>query len=381
MSNATRRRGRRQRDAWGAITEVEKGRRYRIRYWGKDPSGEYRRRSETVRGTRADAERRRAELMLDHSEDAPCPTVGQAWERWVLPALERRVELLTLAPRTLAQYRSAYNAHIAPTWAGVPLDSVRPLRVQQWLDTLGASQAAQAMKVMNAVMDAAVRYEYVVHNPMRERYVMPSKSTVRSRDAGIWTLGELLSIDATGQWWEPAFLLSAFGGLRVGESLGVRASDVELRKVDGVSVAFVSVARQVARDGSVSDALKTPQSRRTAYVVGRAAVRLSNLASAVPADWYLTNDGMGAPQPQVRLSRTWSGAGMAHPFRNLRNSWQTWMRWEVGVEPWAIEQAMGHVGHGVTGQYYDRPTSDVVARVFAAAYNANQWDDLGRNDS
>ena len=364
---------RKKRSAWGSLTQVDSS-TWRIRYWSSGPDG-YKRRSETVRGSRLDAERRRAELMLDHSEDAPCPTVGQAWERWVLPELERRVEASTLAQRTLRQYRSAYGAHVAPTWADVPLDSVRPLRVQQWLDTLGASQAKHSVNVMNAVMDAAVRYERVDHNPMRERYVMPSRATVKSHDAGIWTLGELLSVDAAGKWWEAAFLLCAFGGLRVGESLGVRASDVELREVDGAPVAFVSVTRQVGQDGAVSDVLKTPQSRRTAYVLGRAAQRLAELADSMPPDWHLANDGAGAPQPQPRLTRAWREAGMAHPFRNLRNSWQTWMRWEVGVEPWAIEQAMGHAGRGVTGKYYDRPTADVVAKVFAAAYNARRWDD------
>ena len=64
-----------RRSAWASITEVERGERYRIRYWAKGTDGQYRRRSCTVRGTRKDAERVRSELMLEHSEDAPCPTV------------------------------------------------------------------------------------------------------------------------------------------------------------------------------------------------------------------------------------------------------------------------------------------------------------------
>ena len=97
MANRTRRK---RRSAWASVTELEKGQRYRIRYWAKGSDGQYRRRSETVRGTAMDAERRRAELMLDHSEDAPCPTVGQAWERWALPDMERRVEGGDISVRT-----------------------------------------------------------------------------------------------------------------------------------------------------------------------------------------------------------------------------------------------------------------------------------------
>lgn len=363
-----------KRAAWASIAQVD-AERWRIRYWGKDASGQYRRMSRTVRGTRLDAERVRSELMLEHSDDAPCPTVAQAWERWVLPAYERRVEQGTLKPNSLKRYRSAYGRHVAPTFADVPLDSVRPLRVQQWLDTLGANQADGAAKMLSAVMDAAVRYECVNHNPMRERYVMPSKSTVRQRDAGIWTLAELrgMSAAAAGEWWEPAFLLSAFGGLRVGESLGIRASDVGLRDVGGVPVAYVRVERQVDRDGALLDSAKTEQSERTAYAVGRAALRVAGIAETMPPDWYLTHDGMGNPQPQHRLGRAWARFG-EHPFRNLRNSYETWMRWEVGVEPWAIETALGHKVGGVTGRYYDRPTADVIAAVLADAYRSRPWD-------
>lgn len=364
-----------RRAAWASITQIDES-RYRIRFWGKDSNGTYRRMSRTVRGTRLDAERVRSELMLEHSEDAPCPTVAQAWERWVLPSYERRVEQGTLRESSLNLYVGAWGRHVSPTWSAVQLDAVRPLRVQQWLDTLGASAAATSVKVMNAIMDAAVRYECIDHNPMRERYVMPSKATVKAQDAGIWTLAELraMSTAMQGQWYEPAMLLSAFGGLRVGEALGVRASDVELRMVDAVPVAFVRVERQVNRDGAVVESLKTEQSRRTAYLVGKAALRLSEIARAMDGTWYLTHDGIGGAQSQNRLYHTWRDAGTEHPFRNLRNSWQTWMRWEAGIAPWAIETAMGHKFGGVTGQYYDRPTADVIAAVFADAYRAKPWD-------
>lgn len=343
---------------------------WRLRFWSSGPDG-YKRRSCTVRGTRLDAEKRRAELMLEHCEDAPCPTVADAWERWALPEMERRVESGDLASRSLDQYMSAWRRHVEPRWGMVACDAVRPLHVQQWIDGLGRSQATMASVVLSRVLDYAVRYEVAPRNPMREKYVMPSKSTVERRDGGTWTLPELLSLSDSlrGEWYEPAFLLSAFGGLRVGESLGVMASDVELRKVDGVPVALVSVERQVTTTWRVSDRLKTPQSRRTAVLVGPPALRLAEL-SKLPDGWFLSHDGMGGFQPQARLASSWSGA---HPFRNLRNSWETWCRWTLRVPPWAIETAMGHKLPGVTGQHYDRPVPDMLADVFAEAYRARPF--------
>ena len=45
------RKRRQTRAAWASIAQVDEG-RYRIRYWGKDAGGTYRRMSRTVRGSR-----------------------------------------------------------------------------------------------------------------------------------------------------------------------------------------------------------------------------------------------------------------------------------------------------------------------------------------
>ena len=49
--------------------------------------------------------------------------------------------------------------------------------------------------------------------------------------------------------------------------------------------------------------------------------------------------------------------------RAARRSWETYMRWDMGVEQSRIEQMMGHTLGGVTGAHYDKPT----ARLFADA--------------
>ena len=365
---------RKRRSAWASMAEVKPG-IWRIRYWAAGPDG-YKRRSKTVRGTRLDAERVRSELMLDHSEDAPCPTVRQAWERWVLPTYRRRLEDGDLSQATLYRYEKVYAANVAPTWASVPLDSVRPLAVQQWISSMPLTTAKIAVVVLSAVMDAAVRYECVDHNPMREKYLMPSPSTVRRRNDGVWSLDELGALwgRVCGEWWEPAFLLSAFGSCRVGESLGVTAADVEARELDGVPLALVRIERQVPPVGPPVDRLKTAQSRRTVVLAGKAATRIVALASALPPDWYLTNDGAGRWSGQSRLNDAWLALGLGRPFKNLRNSWQTWMRWEAKVPPYFIEPMMGHKGADVTGRHYDKPTADLFAEVVADAYRAAPWD-------
>ena len=368
-----------RRAAWGSLSYDAKTRTARIRYWASTPQG-YRRCSKTFRDvSRAEAEEKRAALMLDHSHDAPCPTVREAWERWVVPDMERMVESHDLAPRSMKQYQSAWKCHVEQFWADAQCDAVRPLAVQQWLSQLTYSQALVACKVMGKLMDYAVRYEFVQHNPMREKYLMPSKSTVAKRDEGVWTLDELGEAwrAVHGSWIEPAFILAAFGGCRVGESMSPLARDVELRDVAGVPVAVVSIVRQVpnsARAGEVVDDLKTASSARAVVIPGRAALRLASIADALPPDCPLTNDGFGRFQSQKRLCKEWARLGMAHPFRNLRNSWQTNCRWTLKLPPWVVEPLMGHAGHDVTAIHYDRPAADMFAEYVAQAYRETPYD-------
>ena len=56
------------------------------------------------------------------------------------------------------------------------------------------------------------------------------------------------------------------------------------------------------------------------------------------------------------------------PFRNLRNSWRTIMRWEFGIDSDYVEKMMGHAGKGVGEIHYDRPQwrqfTDVVGEAW-----------------
>ena len=80
-----------RRSSWGSNEDAGRGRR-RIRYWADLHDGRgYRRVSETVRGTRKDADDVLARRRVEHSSDAPAPTVRQAYEMWWLPDFEDRL--------------------------------------------------------------------------------------------------------------------------------------------------------------------------------------------------------------------------------------------------------------------------------------------------
>lgn len=373
-----------RRDAWGSIAEIERGKRYVIRYWASTDERGYRRCCETVRGTRADAERRRAELMLDHSADAPCPTLGDVYRKWYLPDRKRQNEEGDLSVKTMEQDASLWNAHVSKRWKDIPCDQIRPLDVQQWItSSLTGITAKRAVNLGKRVLEYAVRYEVIQSNPMAVSYVYPSKSTIRKRDDYVWSiteLGELWRDHCYGKFWEGAFICSAFGSARVGESLAPLADDVWTCERNGVFVAVVPIRAQVSNTTKqIETELKTSWSPRDIVIPGVAGRRLAAIARR-NAGTYLTPDGVGGFVQQHKLWEQWTRelGDEVHPFKNLRKSWETFTKWYLRVPSELVERMMGHVGKGVTGHYYDRPETehfiDIITERYAEKPYSEGWD-------
>lgn len=335
--------------------------------------------SETVRGTRKEADDVLAARRCEHACDAPMITVGQAADEWFWPDAESR-----LSRNTVASYRSSWRRYVAPRWASTPLDEVRPMQVQEWLLSMTLGSAKTASAVLSAIMEFPVRYEVIERNPMRVSYRMPTAK--QEADKGVYTLAEIVRLwqAVRGTPMEAPFDLMALGSCRVGEALGAKPSDASFLEVLGVPVLMVSIERQVT-GGRVESTLKTNPSRRHVVIAGEPATSMRE-AMGDGVEW-LCDDGCGRPMSKEAMGSLWADACdraklPRHPLRNLRNSWRTYMSWELGIDYEKLEKMMGHVGRGVTAQHYDRPAAQVYAEAVAKAYKdhglAGSWDNLGR---
>jgi hypothetical protein len=364
---------------WGSVTEVEKGKRYRLRYWAtKD--GTYQRCSDTVRGTRKQAYDRLAELRVTHTSDAPSPTLRQCYEWWWLPKAQKRVEDGDLAPSTMRVYEGVWRNHVGSRWGNAPIESIRPLSLQEWVDGMQRVAAMRAVQVISQTLDLAVRYERIDRNVARVGITLPSASTTHSRDVSIWSLDELGTISRAmeGDWMEAAYILAAYGSCRVGESLGARVDDLTMRRVDGVDVAVVAINKQITDAHALSHTLKNPQSVRSVVIPGAHALRLKAIADA-SADGWLTSSGVLGYAWSTQVRKEWAsvlsrdGLPDFHPLKQLRPSWETYMRWSLHVPPWMTEKMMGHIGEGVTGRHYDKPDVELFVQTVVAAYKARPY--------
>lgn len=303
-----------------------------------------------------------AKQALRYTEPVKVDTVSKVYLMHFHPMFRRQVDEGERSVQTLKNYESTWKNVVCPTWADALVDDIRPIDIQRWLDTLPLNRAKKGLVLLSGILDIAVRYGMCDANPTHEKYAMPSKKTVERADKTTWTLADVEGFcrSLRGTAIEPYAILLGMGGCRVGEALGVTASDVSAYHTAHGTVAIAHVDKQMRNDGVVSDLLKNKWSYRDVIVPGEMGARLLELAER----------GF-APMKQKELLRDWPDDAIAP--RNMRPSFQGWMRYELHVEPWVIEKLMGHVSEGVTGTNYDRPLTQQLADLVA-----EKWEEKGK---
>lgn len=376
----------------------------RLRYWADEHDGRgYTRHSRTIRGTKRDGWDELARIRLAHGRDAPCPTVGQAWEMWVLPELDRKLAAYLddpvgtppgdrVKPSTYRGKLSIWRNHVAPRWAKVQLSDVRALDVQAWLDgmTVGQGMVRLAFYMLRDILSRGVKFEAIERNVLLETsaWGLPSAA---SGPADIWTLDELVYGLWPWLWGSPvegAFILAAFGSCRPGESLGPKVDEVRLVGYEGMAIAVVPIVRQVGDDGvpTVDGDLKNGWSPRTVAIPEPWSLRLAELCEDRDERPVWLTDRCGEPwrrgalADELRAAERRAGLPHKEP-RALRRSWRSWMATETDIPEEVLEKMMGHVGRGVTGRHYLAMTEEsllsTIRRAFSERPISVDWDKLG----
>lgn len=370
----------RQRSSWGSNSPARR-KGYRVlRYWADTHDGTgYRRRTETIRGSKRDGDRRLAELRLEHWDDHPVPTLAQAYKRWWVPDALDRVECGTMTKTTFKQTESAWRVHVYPRFGESPIPDISPGDVQEWLLTMSGPMAKASLTMLQQVVNMASKFDGVQTRVLGVKYRMPNGRG--KRDSGIWTLGELVEMWGLlqGSVVLAPFVLAAFGSCRVGESLAVRGEEVRAVERDGLVYAVTPIVREMDnRTRFPVDRLKNDQSRREVVVP-------PPMSSAIlHRTGWLSDRGTGDPTTQQQMRVIWQRecerVGCAHhPFKNLRNSWRTWMA-TSGIPVEIIEKMMGHVGTTVTDVHYLKPTGEQFVEEMHRAITgrlSEVWDKLG----
>lgn len=374
---------RRQRSHWGTVIEVTPGKKYGIRWTEDTPQGR-RKRYETFYGTRRQAEARKDEIHVeamrreDELNAAKPLTMREVWDglytEWSSDALANG----RITEGTLEGYRREWRNRICPRWGDEAAASIDGLSYQRWLSSMSPGTAKLCHKVVKRMFGLLVKYTDERPKLFADgtTYDLPVSGGGRSKEVLDISkaCGYLEKLHGTSL--ELPFVLCMFGGMRTGESLGVRVEDVERVEHEGMVFAAVDVRRQMALSGDEPrENLKNPQSVRTTVVPppwSSVVLEASESMRAVGTPW-LCDRGDGVPMNRGLLNSRWTYAAESRglhkiPFGNLRNSWRTSNETELRL-PWnLLEMMMGHKLPGVSGANYIRPDRESVVRWACEEY-------------
>jgi integrase len=233
-------------NSWAVVIEV-----------GRDPrTGKRVRKWHSGFRTKRDAERARTELLsrLDHGTyvSPDRRTVGGYLEEDWLPAVKAR-----LTPSTWDSYARNVRLHIAPELGPIPLQALTAARLNEFYALLSSNGRRDGRGGL-ALADAA-RWSLIQRNVADQADPPSIRST--APEMKTWTADELarfLDFLADDRLYA-AWVLAATTGMRRGEVLGLRWSDVDL---DASRLSVRQTLVSVAYETNFS-APKTSRSRRS----------------------------------------------------------------------------------------------------------------------
>ncbi len=199
-------------------------------YLHRDANGRKVYRSEVVHGGRKEAEKRLRALLREKDQGrlvVPSKVpLREFVEDWLTKTVKPRTR-----PSTAASYRSVLEDYVLPDLGATPLDRLKPIQLQAVVAKLTERGLAPrtiryALSLLKSALRTAVRWRQLGWNPMDEVDLPAPHRTelqVPQADARRALLRQL----EADEWW-PLWALMVTTGVRPGEALGLRWSDVDL---------------------------------------------------------------------------------------------------------------------------------------------------------
>lgn len=337
--------------------------------------GKRRRDTFTVRGTKKEALARMHERITEinrsvTSIDTRRMTLAEFLDAWLN---EKRHNV---SGTTWERYRDFVDRHIKPAIGHVPVRKLNtshvkealaiwrstPLAGGKWKGVLSTRTISNCFSTLRTALFAAQREGLIIANPcaLVERVPKGGKRVQgRSKDELLKLFEALRGTDLA----EPT-ALAAYTGLRRGEMLGLKWSDIDFNQ------AMLHVNRSLIVVGPDTLHFKTPKtakSRRHVPLTPQAVEILKRqrrivnerrlaIGSAYQDDGLVFPTISGAPWNPRRLSsafhRTVKRVGLPKiSFHGLRHSFATVLLAE-GVDLKVISELLGHTSIAITGDLY-----------------------------
>jgi integrase len=332
-------------------------------------------------GERDGLTKAQAEERFRRMRNVDRPSGGRNSERTTMAEageeLSRRLEVRGRKKSHRLTVASDLRNHIAPFFAGKPLDEIEPQDVERYialkLRTLSPKTVRNHLGTMHSVFELGLRMGWGQRNPVKlaDRPVIKQTET-RIKFLDQRELEQLLAApypaDAFGGIEPTLYLTAAMTGLRQGELIGLRWRDVDL-KARRVRVVAPYVRGEFANP-------KSQGSGRSLPLATRAVEALSELrersAYADDSELVFAHPESGRPLDRSKLVRRFRQATERAEvrqvtFHELRHTFGTRMA-AAGVPLRTIQHWMGHADAKTTQVYAHYQPSEAEAEVVDAAF-------------
>lgn len=263
---------------------------------------------------------------------------------------------------TQATYAGYLRKWILPRRRSYRLADVKAVQVEQWLKSLPVSRGTKAKirNIMSALYSHAQRWEWITTNPITH----VRQSAKRSRVPTVLTPEQLKDfLTNLADPSKTAVLLGALTGLRVGELLGFKWSDIDFEKLE------ISVVRDVVKQRI--ERCKTEASKKPIPIDEELAETLWSWRLRCPynqpGDWVFGSPQRKGKQPywpsslfRIALQPALKAAGITEPvgWHTLRHTFGTLMK-ANGEDVKTIQELLRHANFKVTMDVYTQAVTDV----------------------
>lgn len=288
---------------------------------------------------------------------------------WVNTWIEKH-KAPKLAPATLTSYRNNFRLHINPYVGEISLRKLTTFHIQRMLDSIDGSLSTfiKNYNVLHGALEKAVELGMIPRNPCKGvAFPKDDKESIRV----LAKEEQKRFIEALdGEYYRAIFLTYLYTGLRMGESLPLTWSDIDLEK----RLIRVNKKAIVCHDYSthsapqvIQDFCKTKSSKRTVVITaGLVAIlaehkkAMQELARQLEETWsedslVFKNTRRNIIQGrnlQRCLYRLFAKAGIkGATLHTLRHTYAT-RCFEAGVDIKAISEQLGHANMKTTYNIY-----------------------------
>lgn len=303
---------------------------------------------------------------------SPISDSGATLESYALAWIDTTLAVSDRKNSTKALYGTLMRTHVVGSRLGArPLRTITPSHIERWIAELklngkAPSTVRQIYTVLRAILDTAVRDRLLAINPAA---AVP-RPRVERTEAGLLTTTDLHSLlaAASRSRYLPFFEFLAHTGLRRGEAMALRWSDVDLtRRILRIEATLSRVDGELIRTST-----KTARSRRQVPISPRVASILKSLRERqrvervhAGSEWvetpfvFTTETGQASdPRNALRAfkeSARKAGLDPSISLHSLRHTAASIML-ENGIPLKLVSEVLGHSSVAITGDVYGHVT-------------------------